>query len=264
MSIKKIKLFNRGYTLAELLVTMAIIGVVAAVVVPSVCDKLVYKKFSQHLLKMHELVQNGMKNIMSTATQKNLETDFVTLDGILVSDVLGNTAPNANSNLIFDENGNALFTRTSFVTGAYSVEVVDYDVYTYDGNPITTIYEDFSTWNKYQFKKYNKGIIVVQPIDERLVDTYISNNTDLSSETVLTRLFIDVNGTEAPNKLGEDVFMFGLANNGQLIPAGSQAYNDNVYDEAITVVDVSQQPIALGDGRGCSAVVIKKGWEIKY
>ena len=77
---------------------MAIIGVVAAVVVPSVCDKLVYKKFSQHLLKMHELVQNGMKNIMSTATQKNLETDFVTLDGILVSDVLGNTAPNANSN----------------------------------------------------------------------------------------------------------------------------------------------------------------------
>lgn len=261
MSMKKNKLFIQGYTLAETLITLAVIGVIAAAVVPQTFEKVASKKISQNLLKTYELVQNGMKNVMASAAQNNMEADFTTLDGILISDILGNNALNANKHLIFDDNGNALFTRTSFATGAQSADVEDYNVITYQDNPISEIYQDFNAWNKYQFKNNNKSIIIVQPISENDVNNY---GGIFEQGTVLTRLFIDANGTDVPNKLGKDVFMFGLANNGQLIPAGSYAYNKNVYSEDISEVDMTQQPLDLEDGRGCAAVVMAKGWEIKY
>ena len=78
-------------------------------------------------------------------------------------------------------------------------------------------------------------------------------------DTIVARVIIDANGVAAPNRFGEDVFLFGLTNNGTLIPAGSKQYND--FDDNVAVDACAD---TAGDGLACAARVMADKWEIKY
>lgn len=77
------------------------------------------------------------------------------------------------------------------------------------------------------------------------------DNTYTQGESAL--ILIDINGAKKPNKFGRDVFYFVRVNGKGILPYG---YNDN--DDMIAK-DCSKKSF----GYKCSAKIVKDGWEIR-
>lgn len=65
-------------------------------------------------------------------------------------------------------------------------------------------------------------------------------------------IIIDLNGGKQPNKLGRDVFMFTIDNNKGLVPLG--------YNESVSTVN--SDCVKNGFGLYCSTKILKNGWQI--
>lgn len=245
-----------GYTLAEMLVTIGIIGIVAAMVLPGLIVGSKKVTDISAVARGVELVQNGMKNILTTAQNNNKDGDGITtLSVIQLKDILGDDIENADT---YITDGDLLFSVTKSFMGTedydndYLAEVTDYS----EETSANDIYDSFNNFPAYKFAK-NNIVVIFEPIG----DNTINENT--ADDDVIARVFIDANGAEKPNQFGQDIFLFGLTNNGTLVPAGSQAYNKNIFDEELDLyTDACDENI--GNGLSCAARIMADGWSKKY
>ena len=97
----------------------------------------------------------------------------------------------------------------------------------------------------------------------RLGGSYYSNAADV---------FIDVNGKNAPNVVGRDLFVFGLSERGILYPGGGidvsirdDNTRDNVWDRAGSGwACLPEQNSVANSGWGCTARIISEGYKMNY
>ena len=91
--------------------------------------------------------------------------------------------------------------------------------------------------------------------------------------TQAAQVAIDVNGKNGPNVFGRDIFFFVLGENGVLYPYGGRDVNavngsiDGTWDQANTVfscTDASKGNTPAVMGVGCTARVIAEGYKINY
>lgn len=85
--------FRPGFTLAEVLITLGIIGVVAAIVMPSVITSYQYKTIGVKLSKFASLVENAtrpfvVQNDTFSTARPGLIEDFVN-ESFIITDVIG-------------------------------------------------------------------------------------------------------------------------------------------------------------------------------
>ncbi len=238
----------KGYTLAEVLVTIGIIGIIAALVAPGLAQNMHKNTISASLARSAELIQTGMTNILNTA-QNNDESGnaFSGLTSIQIKDILGNGANNANS---YITEGDYLFSRTNSFLGVEEDE--DYvinNIKDYNGNNIAN--NMLSNTIAFKFTKI-KPVIIFQEIPA-------AKNVDSDENEILTRIYIDANASERPNRVGDDVFLFGLTNRGILIPAGTADFNE--FDNRVPVGGCNNTP---NNGLACAARVVSDNWNIKY
>lgn len=231
---------KKGFTLAEVLITLGVIGLVAALTLPSMYNNYQKALIGKTLARSVELVEQGMLNIRQEA-QLNSETGdtFETLSSIKKSD-LGLSG----SSYITDSN--AFYNSTKSFLG---IENSDYDVTNisaFAGNLDTNLK---SLYTAYKFNKLN-AIVAFQN----------KTGTTTSNDSIISRVIIDANGAAKPNTFGKDVFIFGLTNSGTLIPAGTQKYAD--FDSKIPADGCSGS--SVGNGTACAAKVMADKWEIKY
>lgn len=231
---------KKGFTLAEVLITLGVIGLVAALTLPSMYNNYQKALIGKTLARSVELVEQGMLNIRQEA-QLNSETGdtFETLSSIKKSD-LGLSG----SSYITDSN--AFYNSTKSFLG---IENSDYDVTNisaFAGNLDTNLK---SLYTAYKFNKLN-AIVAFQN----------KTGTTTSNDSIISRIIIDANGAAKPNTFGKDVFIFGLTNSGTLIPAGTQKYAD--FDSKIPADGCSGS--SVGNGTACAARVMADKWEIKY
>ena len=231
---------KKGFTLAEVLITLGVIGLVAALTLPSMYNNHQKALIGKTLARSVELVEQGMLNIRQEA-QLNSETGdtFETLSSIKKSD-LGLSG----SSYITDSN--AFYNSTKSFLG---IENSDYDVTNisaFAGNLDTNLK---SLYTAYKFNKLN-AIVAFQN----------KTGTTTSNDSIISRVIIDANGAAKPNTFGKDVFIFGLTNSGTLIPAGTQKYAD--FDSKIPADGCSGS--SVGNGTACAARVMADKWEIKY
>ena len=66
---------NLGFTLAEVLITLAIIGVVAALTIPTVVHKYQQRQLYTSFMKMYNTLTNAMELIESENESKNWDWD---------------------------------------------------------------------------------------------------------------------------------------------------------------------------------------------
>ncbi|MCQ2957718.1 MAG: type II secretion system GspH family protein [Candidatus Gastranaerophilales bacterium] len=73
-------------------------------------------------------------------------------------------------------------------------------------------------------------------------------------------LYIDVNGTKAPNAFGKDVFIFVITDNAPsyLYPVGGKFWQDATNFNGI------KECMQDGDGRGCAGKIIEDNMKINY
>lgn len=231
---------KKGFTLAEVLITLGVIGLVAALTLPSMYNNYQKALIGKTLARSVELVEQGMLNIRQEA-QLNSETGdtFETLSSIKKSDL-------GLSGNVYITNDNAFYNSTKSFLG---IENSDYDVTNisaFAGNLDTNLK---SLYTAYKFNKLN-AIVAFQN----------KTGTTTSNDSIISRVIIDANGAAKPNTFGKDVFIFGLTNSGTLIPAGTQKYAD--FDSKIPADGCSGS--SVGNGTACAARVMADKWEIKY
>ncbi len=243
---------KNGYTLAEVLVTLGIVGIIAAMVLPALLNNSKNAANGIALARATELVQDGIKTIMVHAQEEHPQDILAdTIAALKIQDVFPDGIDGYNQDAYLTDDDN-LFSATR---GLIGLEEVD----NYNTGNITHYAGDaadglFNNYEAFRFAK-NNAVILYQ--------TNYNVDDNVAADDILTRIFIDVNGSEEPNQIGRDVFLFGLANNGILVPAGSEKYND--FDGDVAIYENNDDNVCPDeDDLACTARVMANGWKIDY
>ena len=195
---------SAAFTLAEVLITLGIIGVVAAMTMPSLVQNYQKKALETGLKKSY--------SVLSQAVQRMIEED-------------GEIPSRAS---VGSTNDNWVAFEKSL---SQHLKIVKYCSYSSNGMSNKCISGDsFASWFGSTYKSYNKktlgtavwwfddGMYVLADGSFLFLDVSVSNDVLLN---------IDINGSKAPNALGHDVFLFAIDHEtGKLRPYGGETKDD--------------------------------------
>lgn len=236
--------FNFGFTLIEMLITLTIVGVVASLSIPELVKNIEKNKSGAMLGKASTIISSGCESIIQHANNNSNNSYFENFSSITKNDLLKN---NENALLLTDDN---LITAGKSFFGLKEL-TSDYSVKTYAGansslfsNGTTMVNEDLGIYI---------GI---------LKNNYNENNLIDSSNAIRKILYVDTNGANLPNRFGMDIFMYGLTDRCQLIPAGTNRLYALYNDAGIASDHCKDNNIE--NGLSCTARIIDNGFKIDY
>ncbi len=241
------KNYRKAFTLAEVLITLAIIGVVAALTVPT-------------------LIQNYQKRAIVTALQKNialLDAGFRKMmadDGV---DYITRTTwfSTAGIGLLQENPILSLYFKSEYGFPSDNYSVLPFEEYTELFHPVCQQYENVDTpWDSEYIAQFPHMAGSSRPVltctggykqESQGWKTYeFVPSLQANSETPRTFvngavvwfghaeyykdlakiILIDVNGTKGPNKYGYDIQKLGLKLDGHVVPMNIDATGDDEYN----------------------------------
>ena len=219
---------KNGFTLAEVLICIGILGTIAAISLPALQSNVEKQKVGPALMK----AINTLEVASSLALQQN---EVRTLDQIVKKD--------EDKGKIFGEilKDYARFTRIP--NSIDYAEISDVEDYTY-----TT----------------KDGIFFMA--DETKVPIDGSTPTRAYSGKVYV-VYVDINGIKSPNTIGKDVFLLWLDTKGSVIPYGSFFYGEYVQSPDTWEVlcankSVFKQPPI--EPAACTGSIVDNGGRVLY
>ena len=218
-----------GFTLAEVLITIGIIGVVAALTMPSLNQKLEDQRNMSSLKKVYSVLQQAT-NLAISEHEGPEYWGMVDNNNEVVTQIYKYYKPYFNMMRECQNNSGCWAYPTKYLNGS------------------TYWSSHSSSWCQFAFTLAD-GINV-------LMDIYpasdISGSFGMGSNINYDCLvfWVDINADKLPNQIGRDIFAFILTHKG-LQPAGLGISDDG---------DCSVN----GKGWMCTAKIIKDGWTINY
>lgn len=188
---------KKAFTLAEVLITLGIIGVVAALTIPTLVNNYRKKQFETGLKKEYSVLLQALDMY-----KQDNETPLKKEDTDQSHGEFKNKIKPYLKILVDCGDEQA---------GKYEAKCVQNGYYTQD--------------KKYTYKTYSGNIANEDLFDDGQI--ILNDGSHLLFENVGNRgavfVSIDVNGyNKLPNKWGEDVFTFQLMNDGKLLPMGAE------------------------------------------
>ena len=256
---------RRGFTLAEVLITLGIIGVVAALTAPALVQNANSAKVGPKLAKAvstFELANEAMLNEASTNTLKGMS---------FASDAAYLTKLSDYMRMTYDSESGSGVTKYSSLLKNYSGQtVVDLspigELRPVEGIAVDCLLPGIvlqpSTAAK-TIAMVKGGAILGVSLN---ADTYRTNVKDSSGKDIRPSFkphqypygtaSIDINGKSEPNQLGKDVFVFTLMADGSLEPYGANGAWNTGKDlcNATTV----------NSGGTCSASIFENDLKVIY
>lgn len=265
-----------GFTLAEVLIALGIIGVIASLTAPTFIAN----------------IRNTTNAARLSATVSTLENAFTTMiakedvdsEDLLYDTELWRNINNVNafagsmSNYLAMESFRS--TGTSNIIGYYGANNGPYGMNT-NGSKKNVIFtnemgggDNATSTHIWLLKNGATVFINAYSNGESFggLDVDAIKALGGSLYSIAANVYIDVNGTAAPNIWGRDIFAFELGNNGKLYPEGGKdtsiiksGTTTRVWDNngRGNVVGCMDNNIG-GDGRGCAARVVEEGYKINY
>ena len=200
------KLF--GFTLAEVLITMGIVGVIAAITTPTLVANVKNRSYASLLKSTVGDLENAFSaaisaekggDLFDTSIMTNAPVDFTSaawrktqFTNALRQYIKINNVEEMNSSAYYTQKNTALHNMTN--AGGVGA--------------ITTIPDHIPINLK------NGSVMFIETVN------------DISSPDLAGYVWIDVNGAATPNVLGRDVFEFNLVSDGTLAPEGSARANE--------------------------------------
>ena len=238
---------KKGFTLAEVLVTLGIIGVVAALTTPA-------------------LIQNVGNAKIAPRLQKAKATWEVAAEMLLNDE---------NSNTIWgvaqdSETLGRKMSKFMKITRAKHSENGDFDYNYYNGQTLPASHVEFIAFDNgfgYRYDSDEGMIYYISVIEKHSSGGY--KNTP--NNQLIGKVVVDINGKQTPNVLGKDAFAFELYNDGTLRPWGGKGSGRNMpisfRDEQIW--STSDEKNACNDetvtyGWGCAGSIFDNGMKIIY
>lgn len=248
---------KKGFTLTEVLVTVAIIGLISALTMPSLSK---YSQTTANAMKLKKCVQNLEQIFTVMIEQENVDDIFETstwqyAEGSVDSFI--NCLQNY-ATIGYDESGvanlygnNPIYSLLS--SGKKGDVINNYGTF---ANYMPLVMEDGTFVFMRSYKKANNDVSVM-----------LRRGTALSERAA--DIYIDVNGKNIPNTVGRDLFHFYLGQDGILYPDGSKDFtaflNDDGNDWKGTKTDYMCTDNVKGNsGWPCTARLIEEDYKMKY
>lgn len=218
-----------AFTLAEVLITLAVIGVVAALTLPT----LIKNNAKQETVAKLQKVYSTLSQTTERAVLDNgpIETWFSASD-------YGTGAGSLNFANIYMIPYLKITKNCGIATNADCSEIVHYM-----GSNNTT-FDAFGTALIAKFYLSDGTFVGVNFCDQNRVMVHV-----------------DLNGpNKGPNTYGKDVFVFDYLSSGQLISSGEGLTREQILDTATTWGCNKGQ---VYSGQACTYLIIMDGWQIK-
>lgn len=243
---------KKAFTLAELLITLGIIGIVASMTIPSI---LTNKEKQENLTKL--------KKAYSTFNQAltQLTNDYSCLNNLQCTDLFTDTTTNTSLGdeivkyfkVIKNCKTSAGCFPSAFNTG--------YDGSGGNGN--------FDSLGFYGFIVADGMSFLIQNRQENCLSGPFSTGVTGNLSQVCGDVYIDINGPDhKPNYFGKDIFHFYISNGkgAILYPVGGPDDNGNEGDGYWKNGDGSVHSCGIGNpyGESCAGRIIDEGWQINY
>lgn len=191
------KILN-GFTLAEVLITLGIVGVVAAMTMPVLINDIQGRQLQSAVKKSYSTISQALEMYYAENGERYVPTEQGVLKLVLIKHIKN------IRDCGFGQDGD---TKACVKANEFP------NIYkTYNGK-ISVIRYSFDDG---QFVMNDGALVMIEDVSG-IANKYIS---------------IDVNGyRKRPNRLGQDVFMFQIMPDGKLLPMGMEgtAYNKNTY-----------------------------------
>ena len=188
---------KRAFTMAEVLITIGIIGVVAAMTLPALINNAQNKELEEGLKRSYSILsqaldmyyaQNGEKLTIESVGQYELKTTLMKYLNVLHDCGLG-----------YDDFDKACIPNPSNPD--------------FEDNGQVNMYRTYNNKTDISMSRFDDGQFVLNDGSLILFDNSIYSTSLLIS--------VDINGFHKnPNKLGQDLFMFQIDAKGTLLPMG--------------------------------------------
>lgn len=228
-----------AFTLAEVLITLGIIGVVAAMTMPSLISNYQQKQYEAKYAKAQNVMANGIKMMMA-------QNDIYDVAELPIMSCSDDTCRNEELSKVFKSY--SIVTDRSKLPEKYKndpslmkvIENADKNLLSrlnFDENIVKAATFNWSTDPDFVFRLEDSMLIGIKKasmtkselgIDSNEMDTEMAphgistrkiNNGIRPSLTVDTvtclQIFVDVNGSTAPNTVGKDMYEFVLSEKGR-------------------------------------------------
>ncbi len=215
-----------GFTLAEVLITLGIIGVVAALTIPSLISKYQEQQYINSLKVAYSTLDQAVHmavNEYGTVDQWNVQRDAQ--GGAIIVD---NLLPFIKSVKLCQRSSRG--TNKCFATSYKGLDGSDF------------------LQNQTPGKSFN----LPNGISFHVYSLYSGCNTD--SRSLCAYIITDINGQKGPNVLGKDTFYFVLLRD-KISPIGKKRVQDIQYSDCYPF----ESNCLTGDGIGCAAWVLFNG-----
>lgn len=197
----------KGFSLAEIVVTLLIIGVVAALTMPSLVEDVNRKEHATRLKSVNSALNQAVSKmeIDNGPVGKNQYWTDITQFWPLFTEQF-------NTFKICGPGEKGCFTE-GMIKG---LDGKDWSVY--DGGGYTMRTTDGIAYNFYANEGSTKCTKASQGVSAE------------DEKNAFGRFLIDVNGEKGPNKFGEDVYFFCIIKDKGIVPAGFDSNKDCVRD----------------------------------
>lgn len=257
-----------AFTLAEVLITLGIIGIVAALTLPAFIAKYQEKVRSEQLKTSYSILSQGFSKMLADDGVTDFsETSYATKlsdsnlseeDEIEIFKKYFKTVVTVPYKQQVEENwpsGNAKYTgdickkyagkgSTWYLKGGKQCQGLRQTVYKLNNGALVRM-----SFCMYHYKRVeNKGNL----------------------KQIIAELTVDVNGEQEPNTFGEDAFSFVVGQDGKLYPIGGKDFayyvstknggNFENYYYKKNGVDLCE----TGNGKECVAGAMEHNWDIHY
>lgn len=183
---------SKGFTLAEVLITLGIIGVVAAITIPGLVNSCNEATTVSKVKKMNSTLSNALRLAIA-------END--TVDSWDFENVGGNVSSTKNSQMLAE---NLMAHLKVLKDCGYKKNcMLDVDYYTLNG----------TKWNTYSNSRYKYYYRIVLIDGSHLIIKAQGTNCNMKNggiENTCGYILYDVNGDKKPNTFGKDVFEFEI------------------------------------------------------
>jgi len=249
-----------AFTLAEVLITLGIIGVVAAITIPTMISHYQKRAWTAQLQRTYAVFNQGFRRMLAddgVSALSQTET-FQSIGGDYIEGP-DNTYKSCSCNDSIESDNCKNFYKN---LGKY-FKIADIKQYPQG---------DGYVWGNLNDNILHESVVSITLLDGTVIfghRFYLQDEHDRTNGVMKGRAAyfkVDVNGIKGPNKLGRDIFYLWAGDNGIIYPYGSKAvseYDAGNFEEYYWRTSSNKNYSCLLDGvstgAGCAARVLEEG-----
>lgn len=236
---------KNGFTLIEILITLTVIGIVAAISIPTLVTNNKKKVWSNSLAVAVSNMENAMTSYLVT------ENEYSLADTKAWKEYPNN----------LDNKENALGKKISLKKISSSASSYYSGKKVYPINPKSNALSNISSVgiNGVAYETKNGIAYFIEVVEGEKKDLMTKGG---KLERRVANIGIDVTGKKGPNRIGRDIFLFALGEDGYLFPYGSEDLN--LYDGTSLAKDSNCSSNTNSNGLHCSARLVQNGYNMDY